>query len=326
MLPDRVFCPHLWLPPNRLCDVLFSLLASLFSGLVRQLPIQLLTIFFSSLFPIKSPQQGMSNKNIYYFFFQNDIRTLTFCRVFSNLYANVQLYCLFAHFLPHLHDFVDARLRKADIMGISKLAGAMMSVPPGSSPASAPSTTFRRQTMNQKRSAPMKPATRTERAVRGCLSIIVWKKINRYPDHNHDCNRFLYQLGLITFFQPVRNLLKDSLCQPERFLFVGCPKPKIRWILPSTRSAGPRREKAPKPSFARGWRKSPMQSFEGKELEQEDLLQRLCACQTAEETPLSAGRAGRTEHHRNRQKTKDFARKINCAKGFARSKSKRALF
>ncbi|PTQ86062.1 RNA polymerase sigma factor (sigma-70 family) [Trichococcus patagoniensis] len=106
-------------------------------------------------------------------------------------------------------------------------------------------------------------------------------KINRYPDHN-DYDDF-YQLGLITLFDTYETCLKDALASENSFLFVSYAKQKIHWIfLDQIRKDQKKTSREAYLSEAELEEIPNAVSFED-QLEQEDLLQRLSACLTAEE-------------------------------------------
>ena len=106
-------------------------------------------------------------------------------------------------------------------------------------------------------------------------------KINRYPDHN-DYDDF-YQLGLITLFDTYETCLKDALATENCFLFVSYAKQKLHWtFLDQIRKE---RKKESREAYLSEEELEEIPntvSFED-QLEQEDLLQRLCASLTAEE-------------------------------------------
>lgn len=106
-------------------------------------------------------------------------------------------------------------------------------------------------------------------------------KINRYPDHN-DYDDF-YQLGLITLFDTYETCLKDALATENSFLFVSYAKQKIHWTFLDQIRKDRKKENREAYLSEEELEEIPNAvSFEY-QLEQEDLLQRLCACLNAEE-------------------------------------------
>lgn len=107
------------------------------------------------------------------------------------------------------------------------------------------------------------------------------KKINRYPDHN-DYDDF-YQLGLITLFDTYETCLKDALATENSFLFVSYAKQKIHWTFLDQIRKDRKKESREAYLSEEELEEIPNAASFEDQLEQEDLLQRLCACLTTEE-------------------------------------------
>ena len=148
------------------------------------------------------------------------------------------------------------------------------------------------------------------------------KKINRYPDHN-DYDDF-YQLGLITLFDTYETCLKDALVTENSFLFVSYAKQKIHWtFLDQIRKE---QKKVSREAYLceEELEEVPSTTSFEDQFEQADLLQRLCACLTAEENAylrdalegLNITEIAKNNAFRAKRSTKEDAR----------SKPKPALF
>ncbi|CZQ94534.1 sigma-70 family RNA polymerase sigma factor [Trichococcus ilyis] len=106
-------------------------------------------------------------------------------------------------------------------------------------------------------------------------------KINRYPDHN-DYDDF-YQLGLITLFDTYETCRKDALAAENSFLFVSYAKQKIHWTFLDQIRKDRKKESREAYLSEEELEEIPHNSSFEEQLEQTDLLQRLCAGLTAEE-------------------------------------------
>ncbi len=148
-------------------------------------------------------------------------------------------------------------------------------------PCITPSTTYGGNAMNmKKRICTDEAATQLCDLYAGVIHHCL-KKINRYPDHN-DYDDF-YQLGLITLFDTYETCLKDALVTENSFLFVSYAKQKIHWtFLDQIRKE---QKKISREAYLceEELEEIPSTTSFEDQLEQTDLLQRLCACLTAEE-------------------------------------------
>lgn len=106
-------------------------------------------------------------------------------------------------------------------------------------------------------------------------------KINRYPDHN-DYDDF-YQLGLITLFDTYETCLKDALANENSFLFVSYAKQKIHWTFLDQLRKDRKKEGREAYLTEEELEEIPHAASFEDQVEQDDLLQRLCASLTAEE-------------------------------------------
>lgn len=132
----------------------------------------------------------------------------------------------------------------------------------------------------KKRSCTDETATRLSEQYAGVIHHCL-NRINRYPDHN-DYDDF-YQLGLITLFDTYETCLKDALQSENSFLFVSYAKQKISWAFLDQIRRDRKKESREAYLSEEELEEIPnVVSFE-EQLEQTDLLQRLCATLTAEE-------------------------------------------
>ena len=132
----------------------------------------------------------------------------------------------------------------------------------------------------KKRSCTDEAATQLSELYAGVIHHCL-KRINRFPDHN-DYDDF-YQLGLITLLDTYETCLKDALQSENSFLFVSYAKQKIHWtFLDQIRKE---QKKVSREAYLceEELEEVPSTTSFEDQFEQADLLQRLCACLTAEE-------------------------------------------